>query len=890
MAKDIQMVADLFDGKKQYRTPRYQRRYVWDETNWKVLWEDITRIQRQLESGKDDKEHFTGTIVTRPDEIESALDKYEIIDGQQRLTTFQVIFCVIRDIAALPKYADSGLKSKIEGIIELPEYDIKRERARIERVVKTSDMDSESEFSQYSLVLKGRDKDAFESLVKGKRSDQNSGVTDAYVYFDNKIRADLCKEDLSKLQSLMDALAYNFHVVQVKLEPNDDPQQIFGSINGTGRILDEFDLLRNDLFLRVNNKEKQENWYKQYWGCFDEDEFWAEDGRLDEFLRFFLTAKLGPMNFNRKRLFHDIYKGLYNEKLRDELNPLDENDLEFVKIEFRELAKYAKSYQEMEDPATNIGCRRQFYKDLNLIFENLDLTSLPPFMLSVENELGLDKNERDQVYTLLESYVLRCQLAHGVNEDKTTSLRINALFSCLALFSRLIKDGDKNIGKFGDTLTEVLSNGNLPRETWIDIDRTVAGLRRTAEQIARGEKFSVALTKLLSGRDVPGRTWLDNKQVLAGLRRVGRQIDSGSSSARRPVWEMLRYIFYRIERFKRENSSTNLKRDNLDFDNFFHRHALIKPMSKSLHLKTAYSIGNLTFCAESLPENFSFPKRKEILLRMPNARLLLNAEMGNYSTWGVKQILQEREKHLLTCFHEIWPPAEHFAQKVTEFKVEAEWISMIQSNEYQPVRFATYNKVVELSKVKVLGDKVIGVDANSDEQRLEKRNILFASSAETWLEVSPYVEVLGYVRREHLQPPRHRDELFYVPEKLLASAQEEQVTVIPVTRYGHMFNGTIDGFDKEAIYMQIREHPVIVYRTCLYEFAIEEWHQGIVTEFNESRGLGFIQCENLPPILVHINQVLDKNVLFLEPGQKVEFDINRRIKGLQAINVNLSEE
>ena len=890
MAKDIQMVADLFDGKKQYRTPRYQRRYVWEETNWKVLWKDITRIQRQLESGEEDKEHFTGTIVTRPDEVESALDKYEIIDGQQRLTTFQVIFCVIRDIAALPKYADSGLKSKIEGIIELPEYDIKREKVRMERVTKNKNNGPEADFSQYSLVLKGRDNDAFESLLKGEEQDQNSSITDAYVYFNGKIETYLAKEDLSKLQSLMDALAYNFHVVQVKLEPNDDPQQIFGSINGTGRILDEFDLLRNDLFLRVNDKKKQENWYKKYWCCFDEDEFWAEDGRLDEFLRFFLTAKLGPMNFHKRRLFHDIYKGFYNEKLRNELNSLDENNLEFVKTEFQELAKYARSYQEMEDPTTNIGRRRQFYKDLNLIFENLDLTSLPPFILSMENELGLDQSERDQVYKILESYILRCQLAHGVNEDKTTSLRINALFSSLGLFSRLVKNRDEDIGNFNTALVESLANGNMPRDTWIDMDRIVAGLRRAAEQIAKGEKFSVALARLLSGRGVPGRTWLDNKQVLAGLRRVGRQIDSGSSSARRPVLEMLRYIFYRIECFKRENSSTNLNGNKLGFGDFFHRHALIKPMSKSLHLKTAYSIGNLTFCGESLPENFSFSKRKEILLRMPNASLLLNAEMRNYSTWGVKQILQEREKHLLNCFHEIWPPAERFTREVVESKAEPEWISLIQSSEYQPVRFATYAKVVELSEIKTLGDKLIGTDSNDNKHTLDKRNIFFACSTEAWSEVGPYVEILGYVRREHLHPPRNRDELFYVKDNFLTLAQREQTTVIPVTRYGHRFEGTIEDFDKDAIYMQIREHKVIVYRRSLYEFAIEDWHQGIVTEFDESRRFGHIQSGNLSRIFVHINEVMDRTVMSLQVGQKVEFDVNQTKRGLQAINVALVDE
>jgi cold shock CspA family protein len=152
------------------------------------------------------------------------------------------------------------------------------------------------------------------------------------------------------------------------------------------------------------------------------------------------------------------------------------------------------------------------------------------------------------------------------------------------------------------------------------------------------------------------------------------------------------------------------------------------------------------------------------------------------------------------------------------------------------------------------------------------------------------VEVLSWVRRDHLQSPRNRDELFYVPDRLLTSAQEDQVTVIPVTRYGHALQGTIEGFDKDAIYMQIREHMVIVYRDGLHEFGVEEWHQGVITEVDESARFGFIESGNLPRIFVHISEILDKTVMSLQVGQKVEFDINRTIKGLSAINVNFTNE
>ena len=907
MAKEGQKIYQLFSGKKRYYVPRYQRRYVWGLTNWVALWRNII----QLPPGKN---HFTGSIITQSYAGESSPSENGkdiilgksgedmiVIDGQQRLTTFQIIFCIIRDLFESGGYTFSDnvnvnrLKFRALDYVELNNTE--------SRLIFTKSNDREAFQLVVSRELWNREiakpeftiQKAFDLLfengfdIDGKQSAQHSIIT-AYGYFGAQITDHLEKEGSDKLAHLMDVLEHRFHVMSAELETDDEPQQAYGSSNDTGVALDEFDLLRNNLFLRAKSQETQDTLYDEHWEVFDTEPFWQVPGMTDKFLQDFLMAKLGPIDFGKQRLFHDVYKGLYHTKLRAALEIKDENNSKFVKTEFEELAKYAETYQEMENPTTDIGRRRQFYNDLNLIFENLNLTSLPPFILAVENELGLDSDERNQVYQILESYILRCQLAHGVNEDKTTSLRINALFSCLDMFSYLIKNTDKDVEEFGTALTKRLSNGNVPVETWIDTDRVVAGLRRVGYQIAMGEKFSTALAGLLCSGDVPGRTWLDNDQVLAGLRRVGRQIENGSSSARRPVWDMLRYIFYRIECLKREDSSTVLNGVRLSFDDFFRRYALIKPMSKSMNLKTAYSIGNLTFCEEPLPEHFPFPKRKDILLRMPNARLLLNKEMVDYSTWDTKQILQEREKGLLTCFHEIWPPAADFTQATVGTETETRWISITQSDEYQPIRFATYERVEELSRIKIRGGKVIGVDLSNNEQTLEKQNILFACSTEAWQEVSPYVEILGYVKRDRLRSPRDRNEFFYLKDNFLASAQREQTTVIPVTRYGHKFEGTIESFDNDVIYMQIREHMVIVYRHGLYEFAIEESHQGAVTEFDASGRFGFIQSGNLPRIFVHINEVIDRTIMSLEVGQQVEFDINQTKRGLQAINVVLVDE
>lgn len=878
-----QHIADLFGGKQQYWTPLYQRRYVWDTSNWEALWRDLLKIQHQIDAGEDNQ-HFTGTIVTQP--YGNSQEKYEIIDGQQRLTTFQIIFCVIRDLCAsgvYPHSITSEIESDVVGFAKLstlqmedklPPYRllITKERDKeafqsvvsrevgerikkvVSKVLKEPQSLDVSELSDQDRIIGSALKE-FQLLASDKQLDQNRIIT-AYGYFGTKIMNYLVEEGTAKLLSLTQTLSYRFHVNHAHLGSNDGPQQVFESINDTGKALDEFDLLRNDLFLRVGDRQKQTDWYEKFWRDFDEAPFWEGTGRVDEFLRYFLTAKLGPILFDGKRLFHDIYKKRYHEKLRRTLG-CDENTLKFVEIEFDELAKYAKTYRKMEDSTTDIGRWRQFYKDLNSIFETLDLTSLPPFILYVENQVE-NPNERDQVYKILESYMIRCQLRGGVNVDRTAHNKIDTLF--IAIIKEEINIKDPMISK---TVAEYLAS------------------------------------------DRPGRNWLNNEAVLSGLRRVGYQIRFGSSSAITPIRAMLRYIFYRIEcemriidAATREDGSTV----KLNFNDFFSWLALVKPLSKDQKLSTSYSIGNLIFCKDPLPRYLSFSEKKEILSHEPNGTFLLNKRMDKYQTWGLPQI-DDREKELLTHFYNIWPAAEDFAgdaakpkvkssvaRQPPKLKVEPQWISMIQSGNSKSITFVTYSQVEELLEIKISGDKIIGVNPSGYEQMLEESHLLFACSTEAWLEVEPYIEPLSYVRSEQLHPPHNQNQRLEVANTILTLAQQEQNLVSLVTRYGHLLEGTLESFDKDAIYMQIREHRVVVYRRNIYELATGEWGQGVVTEFDKTRGFGYIKSSEYPHIFVHVTEVRSRNSNVLQTGQKVEFDLNRTTKGLSAIDVVLIEE
>ena len=70
-------------NKKIYRIPEYQREYSWDKEEMESFWEDINLF--------DDKELFFGTIVLVGSNFNDSIGPFDIIDGQQRLTTFLIL-------------------------------------------------------------------------------------------------------------------------------------------------------------------------------------------------------------------------------------------------------------------------------------------------------------------------------------------------------------------------------------------------------------------------------------------------------------------------------------------------------------------------------------------------------------------------------------------------------------------------------------------------------------------------------------------------------------------------------------------------------------------------------------------------------------------------------
>ncbi len=662
-------VNSLFGNRVQYKIPLFQRHYVWDEEDqWKPLWNDIKN--RFSQQGT----HFTGTLVIQEENQSgngerSKNEIYEIIDGQQRLTTFQIIFCVFRDLAEEIEYED---------------LEDEANRYILNRSLKALRDNNE----RYKLIPKDLDKKSFLQLVDSEVDESSGRIRDAYNYFKTAI-ADYVQKDRDKMSALFETISDNFGFVQILIDSADEPEKIFESLNARGKRLLQFDLLRNNLFLRAH--WDRDRLYREYWDHF-ETPYWDPEEKYgpspEMFLQHFLMAKLGE---ERVKPEFNVYQRQYRPKIEG---------TDTIEDEFSELQRYSEVYQEMTDckDDSEIGRRMQFY-------DTFDLTTLHPFILFAKCEVGLSGVELDYVFNILESYTLRRMLCC---RGKQGLLKFNIFFS--ELISEL---RDKfSLERFIERLSAETSNTN--RYPTDDEIGPALHTKYDEHTILFPDDSTIVFPDNRTLRAVLHGLWAET----AGAIRV----------------RLIRYILYRIELMKmREDkfaeplvfrdslttlehvmpnewketwhlpiadgsviykeSNDNLgiyvnrdaENDYLIYENLFSdsykeenpgwktqpaRNGLAKDSySDTFQLALArdhllQSIGNLTLVTRELNSklgNRTFRKKKEALRK--HSSLKLNNEIYQHDAWDVNEIHARAEK-LIADVCRIWPSLEWFAENI----------------------------------------------------------------------------------------------------------------------------------------------------------------------------------------------------------------------------------
>jgi hypothetical protein len=231
-----------------------------------------------------------------------------VIDGQQRLTTLQIFLAAFRDFCHKEGCDDHARECDAFTLNKGTMADPDLEKFKL--------WPTQADRDQFNDVLLSGSRAELERrhpLVRQKwaRSyDPRPRMIEAYLYFYEQIAefflgtkteaavaADSALE--TRLDECFQSLKNSLQVVVIDLEPRDDAQVIFETLNARGEPLLPADLLRNYIFLRAARLgEPQDSLYNEYWRKFD-DEFWRKEerqGRLsrprsDQFLQHFLASR-----------------------------------------------------------------------------------------------------------------------------------------------------------------------------------------------------------------------------------------------------------------------------------------------------------------------------------------------------------------------------------------------------------------------------------------------------------------------------------------------------------------------------------------------------------------------------------------------------------------------
>lgn len=261
-----------------YIVPDYQREYVWKDKEVYQLLEDIN----DEIDGSSTKEYFIGTILVSPT---NQKNHYEVIDGQQRLTTFFLLLCALKKLfKAEPQeqtinglistnYTDSNGDTKTCLKLE-PRYE-NAEKTMNKIVELSAEPDKIRNAMQAAGIISFG---SLENLV-------NAYVT-IYRYLNNNYED---KEDLKKYWGY---LANNVVFIQISTDISS-ALKIFETINERGVGLNPMDLLKNLLFTQVKTEEfiKLKDEWKKITNPLEK-----QKEKPLRFLRYFLMANYKIIN------------------------------------------------------------------------------------------------------------------------------------------------------------------------------------------------------------------------------------------------------------------------------------------------------------------------------------------------------------------------------------------------------------------------------------------------------------------------------------------------------------------------------------------------------------------------------------------------------------------
>ena len=427
-------VGTLLQNRNRYCVPIYQRSYVWTrERQWEPFWQDVRTKAIERLAGRERRfSHFMGAVVleSRAKPSVRQVPSFQVVDGQQRLTTFQLFLTAARHYAQFIGHESTVgniaryVLNSDPHLMEDPEVEIYKvwptqsNRQLFVDIVKSPDRatlrrsyldcwyakrDQVKEYSAIPTMLGayGYFYDRIKHSVE--TDDLHDDLVEApYTEGDGALSGDEEIPKELKLDAIWQSLLEEFKVVEIVLDEGDDAQVIFETLNDRGEPLLAADLVRNNIFQRADARgEDAETLFAKHWKPF-EDGFWSamekqgryKKQRIEFFLANFIAGKIAG-DVTISKLFSE-----YKAFLRPPRNSTKPR-YDTVQAEIQDVEAYGKVYRELIE--------RQSGSHLAVFSNRLrpwDVTTINPLLLRLWSS-DMSHNEKRLSLDMLLSLIVR---------------------------------------------------------------------------------------------------------------------------------------------------------------------------------------------------------------------------------------------------------------------------------------------------------------------------------------------------------------------------------------------------------------------------------------------------------------------------------------------------
>jgi hypothetical protein len=391
--------AMIFGYHVRYVVPLFQRPYVWTLADqWQPLWDDVRQVADQalmLPSPALAPPHFLGAIVVDQVPTQSGfIAARNVVDGQQRLTTLQLLLDAACEVAGLHGEAmdASGLRVLVRNDPAIAQHD----------------------YEVFKVWPTDRDQPAFRAAMSGSPAG-GTPIEDARSYFVTAItswaRTSDPGETAARLSVLTNVLRDNLKAVVIDLEPGDNAQVIFETLNHRGSPLLAADLIKNLIFQTAEVEQRDvDQLYRTHWAELD-NTYWRQRvargrqyvPRIDIFVNYWLAM----------RLLRDVPTDQIYATFRDDvLNGKSKPDLEQL---LAELANDARTFADLDNLPEHSTPGRFRYR----ILQAMDSAVVTPFLLWIMRwpEHRMPTEQRDKALRAVESWLVRRALCRLTSKE-----------------------------------------------------------------------------------------------------------------------------------------------------------------------------------------------------------------------------------------------------------------------------------------------------------------------------------------------------------------------------------------------------------------------------------------------------------------------------------------